>query len=87
MDSFQFLSTSLEELVSLPLKSGKDNFVHTTAHLGTDDIIFAKGVYPYSYVDSCEKFADKRILRQIEKRTVVGGGLSASARHVGSFRL
>ena len=43
LDSFQFLSTSLEELVSLLLKSGKDNFVHTTAHLGTDDdIIFAK---------------------------------------------
>ena len=33
---------SLEELVSLLLKSGKDNFVHTTANLGTDDdIIFA----------------------------------------------
>ena len=26
LDSFQFLSTSLEELVSLLLKSGKDNF-------------------------------------------------------------
>ena len=53
LDSFQFLSTTLEELVSLLLKSGKDNFVHTTAHLSTDDdIIFAKGVYPYSYVDS-----------------------------------
>ena len=58
LDSFQFLSTSLEELVSLLLKSGKGNFVHTKAHLGTDDdIIFAMGVYPYSYVDSCEKFA------------------------------
>jgi len=50
LDSFQFLSTSLEKLVSLLLNSGKDNFVHTTAHLGTDDdIIFAKGVYPYSF--------------------------------------
>jgi len=46
LDSFQFLSTSLEELVSLLLKSGKDNFVHTTTHLGTDDdIIFAKGYH------------------------------------------
>jgi len=59
LDSFQFLSTSLEELVSLLLNSRNDNFVHTTAHIGTDDdIIFAKGVYPYSYVDSCEKFAE-----------------------------
>ena len=49
-------------LVSSLLKSGKDNFVHTTAHLGTDDdIIFAKGVYPYSYVDSCEKFAETQL--------------------------
>jgi len=62
LDSFQFLSTSLEELVSWLLKSGKDNFVHTTAHLGTDDdIIFVKGVYPYSYVDSCEKFAETQL--------------------------
>ena len=63
LDSFQFLSTSLEALVSLLLKSGKNNFVHTTAHLGTDDdIIFAKGVYPYSYVDSCEKFSETQLL-------------------------
>jgi len=62
LDSFQFLSTSLEELVSLLLKSGKDNFVHTTAHLRTDDdIIFAKGVYPYSYVDSRKKFAETQL--------------------------
>jgi len=61
-DSFQFLSTSLEELVSLLLGSGKDNFVHTTAHLGTyDDIIFAKGVYPYSFVDSREKFTENQL--------------------------
>ena len=62
LDSFQFLSTSLEELASLLLKSGKDNFVHTTAHLGTDDdIIFSKRVYPYSYVDSREKFAETQL--------------------------
>jgi len=62
LDSFQFFSTSLEELVSLLLKTGKDNFVHTTAHLGTDDdIIFAKGVYPYSYVDSREKFGKSQL--------------------------
>jgi len=62
LDSFQFLFTSLAELVCLLLKSGKNNFVHTKAHLGTDDdIIFAKGVYPYSYVDSCEKFAETQL--------------------------
>jgi len=62
LDSFQFLSTSLEKLMSLLLNSGKDNFVHTTAQLGTyDDIIFAKGVYPYSYIDSRKKFAETQL--------------------------
>ena len=46
LDSFQFLSTSLDELVSLLRKSGKEKFVHTKQHLGTDDdIVFSKGVY------------------------------------------
>ena len=35
LDSYQFLSTSLEELVSLLLKSGKENFVETVKYLGT----------------------------------------------------
>ena len=29
IDSFQFLSTSLDNLVSLLLKSGRDKFIHT----------------------------------------------------------
>jgi hypothetical protein len=56
LDSFQFLSTSLENLVSLLLKSGKDKFVHTTKYLGDSDLVFAKGVYPYSYMTDREKF-------------------------------
>ena len=39
LDSFQFLSTSFEELVFLLLMSEKDNFVHTKTHVGTDDDI------------------------------------------------
>jgi len=59
LDSFQFLSTSLEELVTLLLRGGKDNFAHTRKHLSTDDdIIFAKGSYPYSYMSSSEKFSE-----------------------------
>jgi len=42
LDSFQFLSTSLDQLVSLLLKAGKHKFVHTKRHLGTDDdLIFS----------------------------------------------
>jgi len=42
LDSFQFLSTSLDELVKLLLKSGKHNFVHTSRHLGTSDDVYSK---------------------------------------------
>ena len=45
--------------MSLLLKSGKDAFQHIRKHLGTDDdIIFAKGVFPYSYMTSREKFSE-----------------------------
>ena len=65
LDSFQFMSTSLENLVSLLLKSGRQNFKHTTRYMGDDDLVFAKGVYPYSYMTSRDKF-DERQLPPIE---------------------
>jgi len=58
LDSFQFLSTSLDNLVSLLLKSGRDKFVHTTKLLGDNDLVFAKGVYPYPYMTGPEKFQE-----------------------------
>jgi hypothetical protein len=61
LDSFQFLPEKLETLVSLLLKSGKDKFRHTVKHFGSSDLVFAKGVYPYSYMTSREKFADKQL--------------------------
>ena len=62
LDSYQFLSASLDELVSLVLKAGKHNFVHTSTNLGTkDDIVFAKGVYPYAYMSSRDKFAETQL--------------------------
>jgi len=50
LDSFQFLSTSLENLVALLLKSGKENFYHTIKPLGDTEFTFAKGVFCYSYM-------------------------------------
>jgi len=61
IDSFQFLSTSLDNLVSLLLKSGRDKFIHITKHLGDSDLVFAKGVYPYSYMTAPEKFAETQL--------------------------
>jgi len=61
LDSFQFMSTPLDELVSLLHKSDKDQFVHTAKYLGNDDVVFAKGVYPYSYMTSRDKFAETQL--------------------------
>ena len=64
LDSYQFLSTSLDQLVQLLLKSGKENFVHTSKHLGDDDDVFSKGVYPYAYM--CREKFDETQLPPIE---------------------
>jgi len=61
IDSFQFLSTSLENLVSMSLKSGRDKFAHTIKHLGDHDSIFAKGVDPYSYMTGPDKFGETQL--------------------------
>ena len=57
-DSLQFLSCSLEQLVSNLLKSGKDNFKQFNAvfHSRQGEMLLRKGVYPYEYVDSVARF-------------------------------
>ena len=62
IDSFQFLSASLDELASLLLKGGKEKFAHSIKHLGTETTwFFSKGVYPYSYMSSRDKFAETQL--------------------------
>ena len=62
LDSFQFLSASLDNLVSLLYASGgKDKFVHTRRHFGDDDIVFSKGIYPYSYMTGRDKFSETKL--------------------------
>jgi len=58
VDSFQFLSTSPENLVSLLQKSAREKLVHTTKFLDDHDLVFAKGVYPYSYMSGPDKFQE-----------------------------
>jgi len=61
LDSFQFLSASLENLVSLLFKGGKQNFHNTARYLGDNDLVFAKGVYPYTYVCDRSKFGETQL--------------------------
>ena len=58
IDSFQFMSSSLEKLVSnLP----KEAFKYTTQKFKGNklDLMVRKGVYPYDYMDSFDKFNEK----------------------------
>jgi len=61
IDSFEFLFTSLDKLVSLLLKTGRDKFIHATKHLGDSDLVFAKGIYLYSYMTGRGKFAETQL--------------------------
>ena len=57
LDSFQFMSSSLKKLVSnLPRESLK----YTSRRFKGDkfDLMIRKGIYPYDYMDSFDKFED-----------------------------
>ena len=58
IDSFQFMSSSLEKLAG---NLSKEGFFYTKEYF-TDELQFhlmkAKGVYPYDYMDSFSKFDD-----------------------------
>ena len=58
LDSFQFMSSSLDKLVSnLP----KESLKYTSKKFKGDklDLMAQKGVYPYDYMDSFDKFNEK----------------------------
>ena len=58
LDSFQFMSSSLDKLVSnLPIES----FKYTSKEFKDEkfNLMVRKGVYPYDYMDSFDKFNEK----------------------------
>ena len=60
IDSFQFMSSSLEKLVSnLP----RDSLKYTSKHFKGENLnlMTQKGVYPYDYMDSFEKFNETKL--------------------------
>jgi len=82
LDSFAFLASSLDNLSSNLLKDGKKEFVHTlnnNKELSDDkiDLLLQKGVYPYEYMNSNERF-DEEQLPPIEAfySTLNGTGIS-----------
>jgi hypothetical protein len=61
IDSCQFLSASLESLVGSLAKSCNepyDKFKHTRFHMGQNELLFSKGIFPYEYFDTLDKFSE-----------------------------
>ena len=57
IDSFQFMSSGLSELVDNLKNSGLDNFKYVKEEFcDNTDMMTRKGLYPYSYMDSWAKF-------------------------------
>lgn len=64
LDSFQFMSTSLEKLIgNLKDSDGLDAFKITSKYFKNEklDLMTRKGVCPYDYLDSFEKFNDSKL--------------------------
>ncbi|EZA48473.1 hypothetical protein X777_13782 [Ooceraea biroi] len=63
INSFKFLSSSLDKLSSFLSKDKLTTLRSEFAHLSTDDfdLLMRKGVFPYEYVDCAEKLEDTRL--------------------------
>jgi hypothetical protein len=70
IDSFQFLSTSLEKLVLNLAREGSEKFTHLHQYIEKKNpgfieeklkLLMCKGVYPYEYMDSEEKFDETHL--------------------------
>jgi len=61
LDSYHFLPSSLDHLVTLLLKSGKNNFKHTTKYLGSHEFVYSKGIFPYNFMTDRSKFSETQL--------------------------
>jgi len=57
IDSLNFLQGSLDSLVSTTLKES----LKITSTISKDSILYKKGIYPYEYMDSWERFSETRL--------------------------
>jgi hypothetical protein len=64
IDSFQFMSSSLEKLIENLAKEGPKTFKHMMTYFDDDNItlLLRKQVYPYEYFDSESKFIEQELL-------------------------
>ena len=56
LDSLQVLTTSLDSLVQSLAADGREKFSHAARHYPDSELRFAKGNYPYEYMDGSDTF-------------------------------
>ena len=65
IDSLAFMNSSLENLVQNLKASGLENFKNLRRRFGNDqttlDLITRKGVYPYDYIDTFDRFKERQL--------------------------
>ena len=63
LDSFQFMPSSLDTLVSNLAKEGLSKFAYISKHFSEDQLplLLRKGVYPYDHVDGPNVFGETRL--------------------------
>ena len=65
IDSLAFMNSSLENLVQNLKASGLENFKNLRRRFGNDqttlDLITRKGVYPYDYINSLDRFKERQL--------------------------
>jgi hypothetical protein len=61
LDSFQFLPSSLDKLVSNLALDGHEKFVYLRRWLSDSPLLVSKGVYPYEYMTGPDKFMETEL--------------------------
>ena len=61
IDSFKFMSSSLDSLVNNLAKGGHEFWGFEKRSLKQKELQIRKGVYPYEYMDSWDRFEEKRL--------------------------
>ena len=61
IDSFKFMSSSLDSLVNNLAKGGHEFWGFEKSSPKQKELLIRKGVYPYEYMDSWDKFEEKQL--------------------------
>ena len=64
IDTMSFTEASLDTLVETLKSAGKDKFTHFNNYFKTDlerELLLQKGVYPYDYMNSMERFEETKL--------------------------